>query len=98
LDDCPHLAQRSRGSDGETEHLGDLAQQHSERDTIHVPVTDRLREQLGDKAELRETSRDTHDAGDDRHHAGERDRALRIARRERQDDGQNHRSERGVRA
>ena len=38
------------------------------------------------------------DARDDRHHAGQRDRALRVARRERQHDREDHGRERGVRA
>ena len=92
------LAQRSVRLDGEAEELRDLAQQHRQRDAVHVAVADRLREQLGDEAEPRQARRDAHDAGHDRHHSGQRDRALRIARRKRQHDGEDHGRERRVRA
>ncbi len=49
------------GLDGEAEQLGDLAQQHRQRDAVHVAVADRLREQLGDEAEAREARRDAHE-------------------------------------
>ena len=84
--------------DRETEELRQLAEEHRQRDAVHVAVADRLREQLGHEAEAREARRDAHDARDDRHRAGQRDRALRVARRQRQHDREDHGRQRGVRA
>ena len=98
LDDSPRLAQRSVRGDGEAEELRDLAQQHRQRDAVHVAIADRLREQLGDEAQTRQARGNAHDAGDNRHHSGQRDRTLRLARRKRQHDCEDHGRERRVRA
>ena len=98
VDDSPRLAQRAVRGDGEAEELRDLAQQHRQRDAVHVAVADRLREQLGDEAETCEARGNADDAGDDCHHSGQRDRALRLARRKRQHDREDHGRERRVRA
>ncbi len=95
---CPRLVRNGPVRvDGKAEQLRDLAQQHGQRDAVHVAVADRLREQLGDEAEPREARGDANEAGYDRHRTRQRDGALRIACRQRQDDGQDHGRERGIR-
>ena len=97
LDDSPRLAQGTVGGNRKAEELRNLAQQHRQRDAVHVAVADRLRQQLGNEAQTREAGRHAHDAGDDRHRGTGCDRPLRVARRQRQDDRQNHGRERRVR-
>jgi hypothetical protein len=65
--------------------LGSWADQHGQGDAIHVAVADRLGEELGDEPEPRDTRQDADDTGDDRHHPGQRDRALRVAGGQRRD-------------
>jgi hypothetical protein len=98
VDDSKQLTYRSVCLHREAEELRDLTQHDGERDPVHVPVADRFREQLGDEAEARESSRRAHRAGDDRHQSANRDRALRIAGRQRQHHRQDHRGERRVRS
>ena len=47
--------------DREAEQLRQLADQHGERDAVHVAVADRLREQLGDEADAQQADRDAHE-------------------------------------
>ena len=90
---APGLLQRTVGRHGETEQLGKLAQEHGQRDAVHVAVANRLREQFRDEPQTRQSGRDAHETRHDRHHAGQRDGTRGIAARERQDDGQNDRGE-----
>ena len=69
-----------------------------QRDAVHVAVANRLREQLGDEAEPSQARRNAHNAGHEGHHSAHRDCALRIARRKRQHDCEDHGRERQVRA
>ena len=84
------LPARTFGINRKAEQLGNLTQEHRQRDAVHVAVADRLREQFGDETEPRQAGGHADDARDDRHHAGQRDRAFRAARRQRQHDGQDH--------
>ncbi|MNR36056.1 hypothetical protein D3C85_1539450 [compost metagenome] len=43
-DDRPHVSDRPVGLDLETEKLGQLTDQYGQRDTVHVPVANRLGE------------------------------------------------------
>ncbi len=83
-------AQRTVAVDREAEQLGQLADQHRQRDAVHVAVADRLGQQLGDEAQPRHAGQDAHAARHDRHHAGQRDGAHRIAAGQRQHDGEDH--------
>ena len=98
LDDSQRLPDRSVRGDRKAKELRDLAQHHRQRDAVHVAVADRLREQLSDEAESSQARRNAHNAGNDGHHSGHRDCALRIARRQRQHDCEDHGRERRVRA
>ena len=71
LADSPQADQRAFELDREAEKLRQLADQHGQRDAVHVAVADRLGEQLGDEAEAQHAGQDAHRAGDDRHDAGE---------------------------
>ena len=61
------------GVDREPEQLRQLADDHDERDPVHVAVADRLGQEVGDEAEAGQ-------AGDDADRAGEDRRACRRAR------------------
>ena len=97
LADPPQAEQRTVALDREAEELRKLADQHRQRDAVHVAVADRLGQKLGDEAETRHAGQDAHRAGDDRHHAGERDGAVRIAAGQRQDDAEDDGGQRRVR-
>jgi hypothetical protein len=56
--DAPQIAQRSPRFEGDPEELGELADQHDQRDAVHVTVADRLREQLRDEAQAEEAGED----------------------------------------
>ena len=88
--DPPEVAQRTVAIDREAEELGQLADQHRERDAVHVAVADRLRQQLGDESQPQHPDSDAHQTRDHRHHARDGDRAHRVAARERQHDRENH--------
>jgi hypothetical protein len=59
--------------DFDADQLGRLAHENRERDSIHVPVADWLREKLGDEPQTRDASKDANCAGDDRDHSSKRD-------------------------
>ena len=94
---CDEVAQRPGAVDREAEQLGQLADQHRERDAVHVAVADRLGQQLGDEPQAHHADQDAHQPRHHRHHARHGHGAHRIAGRERQHDRENHRGERGVR-
>ena len=72
--------------DREAEQLGQLADQYRQRYSVHVAIADGLREKLGYETQPRHTCQDARDSGDDRHHAGERNRTLRVSAGQRSDD------------
>jgi hypothetical protein len=80
------------------EQLRDLAQDHRERDAVHIAIADRLREELGDEPEARESGRNAHDAGHDRHRPARAERTVGITGGYRQDDRENHGRQRRVRS
>ena len=84
--------------DREAEQLGQLADQHCQRDAVHVAIADRLGEQLGDEAEPRRARQDAHGPGDHSHHAGQGHSASGVSAGERQHDAEDHGGERGVRS
>ena len=96
LDNSQRLPDRPVRGDRKAKELRDLAQHHCQRDAVHVAVAYRLREQLSDEAESSQARRNAHNAGNDGHHSGHRDCALRIARRQRQHDCEDHGRERRV--
>ena len=97
LRDSEQLPQRPGVLHGEAEHLGQLADQHGQRDSVHVAVTDRLGEQFGDETEATQASHDAHTPRDDCHHAGERDGAQRVTAGQRHNDGEDQGGQRGIR-
>ena len=94
--DGPQASQRPVALDREPEELGQLADQHRQRNAVHVAVADRLGQQFGDEAQTRQAGQDAHRPGDDRHHAGQRDGAHRVAAGQRQDDGEDDGRQRRV--
>src|SRR5512139_453550 len=92
----PQVPQRAAALDREAEQLGQLADQHRQRDAVHVAVADRLGQEFGDEAQARHAGQDARHPGDDGHHAGQRDGARRVAVGQRQDDGEDDRGERRV--
>jgi hypothetical protein len=56
------VSKRTAAFDGKAEQLGQLADQHCERDTVHIAVADRLREQLGDEAQPKQAGQDANRA------------------------------------
>ena len=54
--------------------FGQLADQHGERDAVHVAVADRLGQQLGDESQAHHADQDAHQPGHHRHHARQRPR------------------------
>ena len=97
-DDRPELTQRTLGVDREAEELRQLADQHGQRDAVHVPVADRLGQELGDEAQTRDARHNAHRARHDRHRPRQRDGTLRIAGGERHDHGEDDGGQRGIRA
>ena len=75
------VAQWPDALDREPEQLGQLADQHRERDAVHVAVADRLGEQFCDESQSSRTSDDAHQTRHHCHHAGQRYRPRGIARR-----------------
>ena len=69
------FSQRSVALDREAEKLGQLADQHRQRDSVHVAIADWLGEKLGYEAQPRHACQNANDPRDDRHHAGEGDGA-----------------------
>ena len=80
--------------DREAEELGQLADQHRQRNAVHVAVADRLGQQFGDEAQPRDARQDADQPRDDRHHAGQRDGASGIAAGQRKDDAEYDRGQR----
>ena len=97
LGDLHEVAQRPGAVDRKAEQLGQLADQHRERDAVHVAVADRLGQQLGDESQAHRADQDAHQPRHHRHHARQGHGAHRVASRERQHDRENHRGERGIR-
>ena len=95
--DRPKTPQRPFGIDREPEELGKLADEHSQSDTVHVTVADRLGEQFGNEAETPDAHQDKRGSGDKRHHAGQRDRANWVASRKGHNDPEDDGCERRVR-
>jgi hypothetical protein len=81
LTDSHNIAQRALALDRETEQFGQLADQHGQGDAVHVAVTNRLRQQLGDKPEPQQAGQNAHGTRYDGHHARERNGPRRIAGR-----------------
>jgi hypothetical protein len=81
------------------EELRELADQDRSRQPVHVTDHRRLRDQVGDEAQLAYPREQGHPARQKRERRAERDGALRIPvrRDQRKDRGGDHRSERGVR-
>ena len=73
-----------------------LTHENRERDSIHVSVTDRLREKLGDEPQTHDAGKGANRAGNDGHHPGKRDGAIDISSRERSRYAQNDGGQRGV--
>ena len=97
LGDPHEVAQRPGAVDRKAEQLGQLADQHRERDAVHVAVADRLGQQLGDESQAHDADQDAHQPRHHRHQARHRHGAHRVAGRQRQHDREDHRGERGVR-
>ena len=95
--DLREVAQRPDAVDRKAEQLGQLADQHRERDAVHVTVADRLGQQLGDEPQAHHSYQDAHQPRNDRHRARQGHGPHRIATRERQHDRENHRGKSGVR-
>ena len=98
LDEGRRLGDQSAGVGAEPEQLGQLADEDHDRETRQVPGPDRVREEVGDEAELGQAGADGDQPDEDREHPGEGDRLLLVAGGERQDRRGDHGSERGVRA
>ncbi len=96
--ELPKLSHGPFTLDRNSEQLGQLADKHRQRDTVHVAVTDRLGEQFGDEAESRQAGNNADDSRDDRHHARKRDGAHRIAAGQREDDAEDDGRQRRVRS
>ena len=60
VDDLDDVAYRAIAVDREAKELGQLADQHRERDAVHVAVADRLRQQLGYETQSHLTNQDAH--------------------------------------
>ena len=88
LGDGPQVSQRPVISIEKPKKLGQLADQYGQRDAVHVTVADRLGKKLGDEAQPRNACQNAHDPRDDRHHAGQGDRAKWIAAGQRKDDAE----------
>ena len=97
LRECPDPPQRTFALAGETEELGQLADDHRQRNAVHVPVADRLGQKLGDETEPRDPRQDAYRPRNDRHHAGDGDGATRVAAGERHHDGENDGNQRRIR-
>ncbi|MNZ79064.1 hypothetical protein D3C78_976580 [compost metagenome] len=98
LDQMPQIEQGAFALDGDAEQLGHLGDQHDQGDAVHVAVADRLGQQLGDEAQAQQADDDANHAGYHRHHAGQGDRAHRVAAGEWQHHGEDRRGERRIRA
>ncbi len=94
--DRPDVPQRPCLFDFDADQLGRLAHENRERDSIHVPVADWLREKLGHEPQTRDAGKDANRAGDDGHHSGKRDGAIDISSGERSRYAQNDGGQRGV--
>ena len=101
LQDALHQADRlldeSAAAGIEAEDLGQLADQDGERNAVQVAQADRLGEQVGDEAELRQARDDAQGAGEHREHPGQRDQELGVARGQRHDGRGNNGGQRGIR-
>ena len=94
------LRDEAVGVDGESEELRQLPDQDRQRQTVHVADHRRLRQQVGDEAELGYSTEHHDRAHEECEHRGERDGTLRVAvgGHQGQDRRRDHRPERRVRA
>ena len=76
----------------ESEQLGQLADEDHDRETGQVPGPDRVREQVGDEAELGCARADRDEPDQEREHPSEGDRLLLVAGGKRQDRRRDHRA------
>ncbi len=93
----PQVEQRPDAVNRGPEQLRQLADQHRERNAVHVAVADGLRQQLGDETEARQSRGHAHQARHQRHHAGQRDRPHRVACRKWQQNSEDHGCQRRIR-
>ena len=94
--DGNQVAQRAAALDGEAEDLGQLADQHRQRNAVHVPVADGLGQEFGDESQASQPNQNAHGPGHNRHHPGDGDGARGVAARQRQDDGEDDGGQRRV--
>jgi hypothetical protein len=95
--DAPKVAQRPISLNRDSEHFGQLVDQHGERDAVHIAVANRLGEQFSDEPQPEEARQNTHYTRHHRHHAGQSHGARRIATGVRQHDCQYHGGEGRIR-
>ena len=79
VDEPPQLGDEAVGVDGEPEQLRQLPDQDRHREAVHVADHRRLRQQVGDEAELGDAAEHHDGADEEREHRGERDRPRRVA-------------------
>ena len=96
LGDGPQISQRPIALDREAEKFGQLADQHRQRDSVHVAIADRLGKKLRHETQPRYACQDANNARDDSHHSGQGNSANGVSTRERQDDAENNRSQRRI--
>jgi hypothetical protein len=68
VDEPAELFDEAVSVDGEAEELGELADQDGQRQSVHVTEHRRLRQQVGDEAELANSGQHHGGTGEERQH------------------------------
>ncbi len=99
LGECDGLVEQAVCVHGEPEQLGQLTDKDGEREAVHVADLGRLREQVGDEAELEHAGEHRNRTDHERKCRSVRDGCLLapVGSRERDDGCRDHRAERRVR-
>jgi hypothetical protein len=96
-DERPYLGDHALRVGREAEELGQLTEQHGQRDPVHVAVADGLGQQVGDEPEAGEPGEHAQQAREDRQHAGQGDGFGVAAGGQGEDRGRDQRGQGGVR-